>query len=70
MTKYDFLDNFEFKNGQQLKNKIVMAPMTTMSSFHNGMITTDEINYYAARAGGPGMIITGVAYVSDGGKGF
>ncbi|MBT2732041.1 NADH-dependent flavin oxidoreductase [Carnobacterium sp. ISL-102] len=70
MTKYDFLDSFEFKNGQQLKNKIVMAPMTTMSSFHNGMITTDEINYYAARAGGPGMIITGVAYVSDGGKGF
>lgn len=70
MSKYDFLKRYDFNNGMQLKNKIVMAPMTTMSSFHNGMVTTDEINYYANRSGGPGMIITAVAYVSDGGKGF
>ncbi|OJG92656.1 hypothetical protein RV15_GL003081 [Enterococcus silesiacus] len=44
--------------------------MTTQSSFHNGMVTSDEIAYYAMRAGGPGMIITGVANVSAGGKGF
>ena len=35
MSKYNFLDGFEFKNGQQLKNKVIMAPMTTMTSFHN-----------------------------------
>lgn len=47
-----------------------MSPMTTMTSFYNGMVTTDEIKYYATRAGGPGMILTGVANVSDDGRGF
>lgn len=70
MKDYNFLSSFELKKGVHLKNKIVMAPMTTMSSFYNGMVTKDELDYYAARAGGPGMIITAVANVSDNGKGF
>lgn len=70
MTNYQFLEPFEFSNGVALKNKIVMAPMTTMASFYNGMITKDELDYYAARSGGPGMIITAVANVSASGKGF
>ncbi|OJG99106.1 hypothetical protein RV18_GL002260 [Enterococcus termitis] len=65
-----FLSSYSFANGLNVKNRIVMAPMTTMSSFYNGMVTTDEIDYYAKRAGGPGMIITGVANVSESGKGF
>ncbi|WDF83291.1 NADH-dependent flavin oxidoreductase [Lacticaseibacillus pabuli] len=67
---YQFLNGFKFDNGVQLKNRVVMSPMTTMTSFYNGMVTTDEVNYYASRAGGPGMIITGVANVSASGKGF
>ena len=70
MQKYQFLEPFQFNNGVLLKNKVVMAPMTTMSSFYNGKITQDELNYFAARAGGPGMVITSVANVSDNGKGF
>lgn len=70
MTENKILNSFTFRNGLSLKNRVVMAPMTTMSSFYNGMVTKDEIEYYAARAGGPGMIITGVAYVSESGKGF
>lgn len=70
MPNYHFLDSFTFKKGLQLKNKVVMSPMTTMSSFYNGMISNDELNYYGARAGGPGMIITAVANVSASGKGF
>ncbi|PWG00471.1 NADH-dependent flavin oxidoreductase [Levilactobacillus bambusae] len=70
MSEYQFLKPFQFANGVTLKNRIVMSPMTTMTSFYNGMISTDEINYYAARAAGPGMVITGVANVSDSGKGF
>ncbi|GAX01923.1 NADH-dependent flavin oxidoreductase [Secundilactobacillus silagei] len=70
MPNYQFLTPFEFKNGLTLKNRVVMSPMTTMTSFYNGMITTDELNYYAARAGGPGMVITGVANVDASGKGF
>lgn len=70
MADYQFLEPLQFNNGITLKNKIVMAPMTTMSSFYNGKITQDELNYFAARAGGPGMIVTSVANVSDNGKGF
>ncbi|WDQ31973.1 NADH-dependent flavin oxidoreductase [Paenibacillus marchantiae] len=66
----NFLQPYTFANGFTLKNRVVMAPMTTMSSFFDGSITNDEVDYYAERAGGPGMIITGVAYVTDGGKGF
>lgn len=70
MTKYTFLEGYRFSNGLELKNRIVMAPMTTMSSFHDGHVTTDEVNYYHRRGGGPGMIITAVANVSEDGKGF
>lgn len=70
MKNYQFLTPLEFPNGVTLKNRIVMSPMTTMSSFYNGMVSNDELDYYQARAGGPGMIITAVANVSDNGKGF
>ncbi|OJG67978.1 hypothetical protein RV09_GL002089 [Enterococcus moraviensis] len=66
----NFLSNYSFPNGLTLKNRVVMSPMTTMASFHNGMVTSDELAYYEMRAGGPGMIITGVANVSENGKGF
>ncbi|WP_461224598.1 NADH-dependent flavin oxidoreductase [Lacticaseibacillus suihuaensis] len=66
----NFLTPYRFHNGLTVKNRIVMSPMTTMTSFHNGMVTTDEVAYYARRGGGPGMIITGVANVAASGKGF
>ncbi|MFD1671475.1 NADH-dependent flavin oxidoreductase [Agrilactobacillus yilanensis] len=67
---YNFLKNYTFTNGMTVKNRIVMAPMTTMSSYYNGMITDEEAAYYGLRAGGPGMIITGVANVNELGRGF
>lgn len=67
---YQFLNEYTFANGIKLKNSVVMAPMTTMSGFYNGEVTTDELDYFRHRAGGPGMIITGCAYVIDSGKGF
>ena len=70
MANYNFLETFTFKNGVTLKNKVVMAPMTTMSCFYNGMVSKDELDYYAKRAGGPGMVITAVANVTPNGKGF
>lgn len=70
MAQFTFLDSFELKNGMVIKNKVIMSPMTTMSSFYNGMISNDELAYYQARSGGPGMVITAVANVVDEGKGF
>lgn len=67
---HSFLKDYRFANGLTVRNRVVMSPMTTMTSFYNGMVTSDEVNYYAARAGGPGLVITGVANVTALGKGF
>lgn len=67
---YNFQQDFSFKNGVTLKNRVIMSPTTTMSSFYDGHVTNDEIDFYGARAGGVGMIIGEVANVIAGGKGF
>lgn len=54
---------FTFPNGASVNNRIVMAPMTTQSSFENGMVTTDEHNYYKRRTNGVGLVITSCAHV-------
>ena len=61
---------FTFRNGVQLKNRIVMAPMTTFSANLDDTASDAEIDYYAARSNGPGMVITACAYVQENGKGF
>ncbi len=70
MTNYKFLQPAKLRNGVTIKNRIAMSPMTEMSSFEDGSITNDEIDYFRLRAGGPGMVITGCANVNDLGKGF
>ncbi|PAF15747.1 NADH-dependent flavin oxidoreductase [Terribacillus saccharophilus] len=59
---------FTFPNGASVNNRIVMAPMTTQSSFENGMVTTDEHNYYKRRTNGVGLVITSCAHVMDNGR--
>ncbi len=65
MTNYKFLQPAKLRNGVTIKNRIAMSPMTEMSSFEDGSITNDEIDYFRLRAGGPGMVITGCANVND-----
>jgi 2,4-dienoyl-CoA reductase-like NADH-dependent reductase (Old Yellow Enzyme family) len=70
-SKYaPLLEPFTFKNGVQIKNRIVMAPMTNFSSNPDGTVTEAEVNYYARRSGGVGMVITACTYVTENGKGF
>jgi 2,4-dienoyl-CoA reductase-like NADH-dependent reductase (Old Yellow Enzyme family) len=70
-SKYaPLLESFTFKNGVQLKNRMVMAPMTNWSSNPDGTVTEDEVNYYARRSSGVGMVITACTYVTANGKGF
>ena len=64
------VEPFTFKNGVQLKNRIVMAPMTTFSANPDDTASDAELAYYAARSNGPGMVITACAYVQASGKGF
>ncbi|MFT8726910.1 MAG: NADH-dependent flavin oxidoreductase [Liquorilactobacillus ghanensis] len=65
----NFLKPYRFSNGLQINNRIVMAPMTTQSSFFDGNVTSDELRFYRRRSG-VGMIITAVANVNSRGKGF
>lgn len=67
--KYNQLfESFTLKSGVTLDNRLLMAPMTTQSSFENGMITTDERIYYRRRASGVGTVVTACAHVREDGK--
>ena len=58
------------RSGVEIKNRIVMAPMTNFSSNEDGTVSTAEVDYYARRSNGVGMVITACTYVTPNGKGF
>ncbi|RFU60568.1 NADH-dependent flavin oxidoreductase [Peribacillus glennii] len=61
---------FTFRSGIEIKNRIVMAPMTNTASHENGEVSDEEIAYYEERTGGVGAVITACTYVRRNGKGF
>ncbi|WAH39129.1 NADH-dependent flavin oxidoreductase [Alicyclobacillus dauci] len=60
----------EFRSGVAIKNRVVMAPMTNFSSNDDGTVTDAEVNYYARRSAGVGMVVTACTNVTANGKGF
>lgn len=70
MEKLVFNEPLTLKCGVTLKNKFIMAPMTTKMSYFDGVITTDELNYYALRSGEVGAVIVAAANVQEIGKGW
>lgn len=71
MKQYEkMFEPFTFPSGVTIQNRILMAPMTTVSAFENGMVTKDELDYYAKRSGSVGAIITACAYIEKTGKAF
>jgi 2,4-dienoyl-CoA reductase-like NADH-dependent reductase (Old Yellow Enzyme family) len=70
-TKYKaaFLP-FTFRSGVEIKNRVLMAPMTNSSSHDDGTVSEEEIAYYRERSGGVGAVVTACTYVSKDGKGF
>ena len=70
-SKYTPLfQSFTFPSGVEVKNRIVMAPMTNFSSNPDGTVTDAEVKYYARRSAGVGMVVTACTYVTANGKGF
>ncbi|MGO4185450.1 NADH-dependent flavin oxidoreductase [Paenibacillus sp. TAF43_2] len=69
-TYLPLFEQMTFKNGIELKNRIVMAPMTNFSSNEDGTVSETELSYYSRRSGGVGLVITACVYVSPNGKGF
>ncbi|PFN80512.1 NADH:flavin oxidoreductase [Bacillus sp. AFS076308] len=70
-TKYSNLfESLTFKNGITIKNRVVMAPMTTWSSNDDYTISDEEVKYYKKRVNGAGLVITGCTHVQPNGIGF
>lgn len=58
-------------NGKlELKNRLVMAPMTTWSCNNDGTLSDQELDYYKYRSMGVSMLITATTYAERSGKGF
>ncbi|SOC38363.1 NADH-dependent flavin oxidoreductase [Ureibacillus acetophenoni] len=66
----DLFSPLTLPNGVELKNRLVIAPMTHYSSNPDGTVTEDELRYYARRSGGVSAVITACTYVIQNGKGF
>lgn len=69
-THAKLLEKFAFANGITLRNRIVMAPMTTWSGNEDGTVSDEEVAYYRRRAKGVGLVITGCTHVLPNGIGF
>lgn len=67
---FDIKQGYTFKNGIQLRNKFVLAPMTTYSSNMDLTLSDEEEVYYNARAKSFGMIITAATAVSKDAQAF
>lgn len=70
MKKENIFKPFTLPNGVELKNRIMMAPMTTCSGFYDGSVTHDLIEYYRDRAGEIGTIIVECGFVDNKGLAF
>lgn len=64
------LEPFEFAGGVTLRNRVIMAPMTTYSAHRDGTISEEELAFYRDRAHGPGMLLSGCTHVTPNGVGF
>jgi 2,4-dienoyl-CoA reductase-like NADH-dependent reductase (Old Yellow Enzyme family) len=53
-TAARLFEPFTFANGITLRNRIVMAPMTTWSANDDGTVSDEEVLYYRRRANGIG----------------
>lgn len=61
---------FTFNNGTQLKNRLVVAPMTHWGSTPDGHLSEEERRFLQGRAEGFGLFITAATLVSPEGKAF
>lgn len=66
----NLLESYTLKSGITLRNRVVMAPMTTWSSNDDYTISDEEVNYYKKRVNGVGLVITGCTHVQPNGIGF
>ncbi|MFH5881495.1 NADH-dependent flavin oxidoreductase [Liberiplasma polymorphum] len=61
---------YELKQGITLRNRLVMAPMTTYSSQLDLTVSDEELNYYYLRSQSLGMVITAATSVNEQAQAF
>ncbi len=61
---------FTLKRNVKLRNKIVLAPLTTWAANDNLTISDAEADYYTARSKEAGMVITGCTFFQPNGQAF
>ena len=70
MERTALLEPFSLGYGVMLRNRIVMAPMTTWAGNDDGTVSAEEEAYYRLRVKDVGLVITGCTHVQENGIGF
>ncbi len=73
MTQNTFAPLFEsyrLNNGVEVKNRLVVAPMTHFASHADGTLSDEERHFLHNRAENIGLFITAATLVAEGGKAF
>lgn len=70
MERTTLLEAFSLGDGLKLRNRIVMAPMTTWAGNDDGTVSDEEEAYYRLRVKDVGLVITGCTHVQKNGIGF
>lgn len=68
--RHKLFEPFAFARGISLRNRVVMAPMTTWAGNADGTVSDEEVAYYRRRVNGVGLVITGCTHVLPNGIGF
>lgn len=69
-TLTPILNPLTLPKGAVLKNRLVMAPMTTCTGFYDGTVTSELVEYYRDRAGSIGTVIVECAFIDPKGPAF
>ena len=70
MEYYKLFESFALTPDIELRNRIIMAPMTTWSANPDGTVSEQELNYIRQRVNSVGLVITGCTHVQENGIGF
>ena len=69
-TLTPILNPLTLPNGAVLKNRLLMAPMTTCTGFYDGTVTSELVEYYRDRAGSIGTVIVECCFIDTKGPAF
>lgn len=70
MNKKSLFENFSLGGKWELKNRFVMAPMTTWSGSAEGFLSAEEKRYYQARSKSAALVITAACAIDINGQAF